>query len=105
MIPQHASSHQIVPMVNLGVMLRGSGRQLKHDDWRNDIGAYFLCIDYTDCTELDKALKKGYPWFLSKVQDGFLKLSDIVPVESVDDPHQLELELKVNNKVSQHDNT
>ena len=82
--------------VELGVMLKGGGKHLRKDDWKNDIGAYFLLLDYSDTHMVKEAIEQGKPWFMAKAQDRFLVLSDIIPVEAIDDPHNVELELKIN---------
>ena len=48
----------------------------------------------------------GQPWFLSKAQDSFLVLSDnVISPEEISDPHNVELELKLNGVTKQHDIT
>ncbi len=74
-------------------------------DWINDIAGYFLLLDYTDSKLLKGAVEKGHPWFFAKAQDNFLVLSDIIPAEQIEDPHNVELELKVNGVTKQKDNT
>jgi 2-keto-4-pentenoate hydratase/2-oxohepta-3-ene-1,7-dioic acid hydratase in catechol pathway len=64
-----------------------------------------LLLDYTDSSMLKESAEKGFPWFIPKAQDRFLVLSDLIPVEEIDDPHNVELELKVNSEVKQRDNT
>ena len=86
-------------------MLKKGGKHHHKEDWINDIGGYFLAIDYTDTTFLNKALSKGQPWFMSKAQDNFLYLSDLIPAEEISDPHNVDIELKVNGQVKQKDNT
>ena len=87
-------------------MLRSGGRHpAKGVDWKDDIGGYFLLIDYTDFDELKKATQKGLPWLMAKGQDGFLCLSDLIPADQIDDPHNVELELKINGETKQKDNT
>jgi len=54
---------------------------------------------------MKQAVTKGAPWFMSKAQDNFLYLSDFIPADAVEDPHNLELELKINSEVRQKDNT
>lgn len=36
---------------------------------------------------------------MAKNQDNFLVLSDPIPAEDIDDPHNVELELKINGQV------
>lgn len=49
--------------------------------------------------------KPGLPWDLSKGQDNFFPVSDLISVKDVKDPYQLELELQINGKVVQKDLT
>jgi 2-keto-4-pentenoate hydratase/2-oxohepta-3-ene-1,7-dioic acid hydratase in catechol pathway len=104
-IPKTAENGQIVHEVELGVMLKKGGYRIPKQDWKDYIGGYFLLLDYTDSLELKEAIAKGGPWLMSKAQDNFLFLSDFIPAEAIDDPHNVELELKINNEVRQKDNT
>ena len=48
-------------------MLKQSiGHNFNKDEWHKAIGAYFLILDYTDTSEMKKAIPKGLPWFQSK---------------------------------------
>ncbi|CDW77327.1 fumarylacetoacetate hydrolase family protein [Stylonychia lemnae] len=105
-IPKLCNNGQVFHEIELGVMLKRGGRHhAKMSDWKEDIGGYFLLIDYTDFDEAKKAMINGLPYFKGKAQDGFLYLSDLIPVEAIDDPHQVELELKINDQVKQKDIT
>ena len=73
--------------------------------WKNSIGGYFLLLDYTDSEQLKDALQNKVPWFLCKTQDNFMVFSDLIAPEKIDDPHNVELELKVNGQIRQKDNT
>ena len=44
-------------------------------------------------------MEKGTPWYFSKTMDGFLYLGDFIEQDKIKDPHNVELELKVNNQV------
>ena len=77
-------------------MLKRGGRFHTKEEWKRNIAGYFLLLDYTDTAFSKRAAEKGEPWFLGKAQDGFLVLSDLIPAEAIDDPHQVELELKIN---------
>ena len=79
-------------------MLKRGGRQFKQSEWRDNIGGYFLLLDYTDTAQVKIATEKGRPWFLGKAQDNFLVLSDFIPAEAIEDPHKVELELKINGQ-------
>jgi acylpyruvate hydrolase len=86
--------------VELGVMLKRGGKHFsKTSDWREDIGAYFLLLDYTDVEETKRAVQNGLPWYIAKNQDNFLYLSDPIDAQEIDDPHNVELELKINGEL------
>ena len=65
-LPKHAQKGDIVYELELGVMLKKGGRNIKRPDYKNHIGAYFLCIDYSDLTLAKEAMAKGQPYFLAK---------------------------------------
>ena len=105
-IPKTCKNGQVFHEVELGVMLKRGGRHHnKLSDWREDIGAYFLLLDYTDVEETKRAVQNGLPWYVAKNQDNFLYLSDPIAAEDIEDPHDVELELKINGEVRQKDNT
>jgi 2-keto-4-pentenoate hydratase/2-oxohepta-3-ene-1,7-dioic acid hydratase in catechol pathway len=55
-IPKHCNNGQVFHEIELGVMLKKGGRHhVKMSDWKEDIGGYFLLIDYTDFDEAKKA--------------------------------------------------
>jgi 2-keto-4-pentenoate hydratase/2-oxohepta-3-ene-1,7-dioic acid hydratase in catechol pathway len=39
------------------------------------------------------------PFFLAKVQDNFLSLSNMIEKEKIQDPYKVELELKINGEL------
>lgn len=46
-----------------------------------------------------------FPWYLAKGQDSFLPISKFISKTDVIDPHNLKLNLFINNEVRQSDNT
>ena len=52
--------------VELAIMLKKGGTNIKLADWRSYIGGYMVAIDYTDTTLLERAKDKGEPWLLAK---------------------------------------
>lgn len=54
-IPKHSKPGDIYHEVELGVMLKKGGADIKRGDWKSYVGAYFLAIDYTDMTEAKRA--------------------------------------------------
>jgi len=58
-IPATAQDGTINYEIELGVMLKRGGKHHHKVDWINDIGGYFLAIDYTDPNQLAKSTKAG----------------------------------------------
>ena len=104
-IPATSGDKDVWHEVELGIMLKRGGKDIKVGDWKEYIGCYFLVIDYTDKAMQNAAKEAGEPWLLAKGQEGFLCLSDSVPFEEVGDPHDIDLELRLNQEVKQSDNT
>ena len=59
----------------------------------------------TDRVRIGNAINSRIPYFTAKAADGFLILGDLLEKEQVEDPHNMELELKINGDVKQQDNT
>ncbi len=53
----------------------------------------------------EEAKKKGLPWDIAKGFDTFLPLAGPVEAGKIQDPHQVELYLRVNGEVKQEDST
>ena len=105
MIPRHCEKNSVKFEAELGVMLKKGGRDIKQEEWRDYVGGYFLALDYTDFNELVSSRSSSLPWLLAKSQDNFLFLSDFIEEQSVQDPHNIEIELKVNDETKQKDLT
>ena len=71
----------------------------------NDRPAYALAIDLTARDVQDEAKKKGLPWTIAKGFDTFCPISEPISKRLIPDPHDVELMLQVNDKVTQSDNT
>ena len=90
--------------VELGVIMNGkSASEVAH--WEERIAAYCLLLDMTNMTQMKEARAKGTPWFIGKVQHGFLVLGDLIPKHIIEDPHNMLLELKKNGEVAMGDLT
>ena len=59
----------------------------------------------TDKIRIGNAIKSKTPFFTGKNQDGFLVLGELLNKDLVKDPHNMELELKINGELRQSDNT
>ncbi|RLF92931.1 acylpyruvase, partial [Thermococci archaeon] len=51
------------------------------------------------------AKSKGYPWSISKGFDTFAPISEVTKKEEIEDPHNLNIKLWVNDKIKQNSNT
>lgn len=58
-----------------------------------------------DFPMIKAAISGGSSWTLSKIQDNFLVLGDLIPKHQIDDPHNCELLLTINGVTKQSDNT
>ena len=58
-----------------------------------------------DKIRIGKAIQTKTPFFTGKSQDGFLILGDLLNKDLIKDPHNMELELKINGELRQKDNT
>ena len=54
---------------------------------------------------LVQATNSKSSWFVGKTMDSFLVLGDLIPKEAIKNPHDCELELRINGEVKQKDNT
>lgn len=69
------------------------------------IDGYTLAIDMTARNVQDAAKKKGLPWSIGKGFDTFLPIGPFIPKSEIEDPYAVELNLKVNDELRQHDLT
>lgn len=53
----------------------------------------------------NEAKKKGLPWDIAKGFDTFLPMSKLIEKSKIQDPHNIQLYLKVNDEVRQNDST
>jgi len=73
--------------------------------WDYAIWGYAIGIDLTARNLQDEVKKQGLPWSAAKGYDTFMPLSTFIPKEKIPDPHDVRLQLQVNGKVVQDDNT
>ena len=100
MIPRELEKNSVIHEVELGMVIGKKAVDLQPSDFQSGyIGGYYLLIDYGYKPALLKAMEKGTPWYFSKTMDGFLYLGDFIEQDKIKDPHNVELELKVNNQV------
>ncbi|CAI2376226.1 unnamed protein product [Moneuplotes crassus] len=94
--PIRVDSHnEVIPEIELGLMISKTAKNIKERRWRDYIGGYFLCLDITDVGELEK---DPQALALCKGQDTHTPLGNFIHAADIDDPHNLTLNLEVNNK-------
>jgi acylpyruvate hydrolase len=93
--------------IELGLVIGKTVRDLNENDssWQSAIEQYVLAIDMTGRNVQEEAKKKGYPWSIAKGFDTFLPLAGPIASSKIEDPHNVELYLKVNGETKQEDNT
>ena len=66
MIPKYAKKGDIVHEIELGVVLKKGGFNIKRPDWKKYIGGYVLLLDYSNVSFVKQAKANGQPWLLGK---------------------------------------
>lgn len=107
LIPKNVIAHHEVELACV------IGKDLKNldpetfgpDEALEAIDGYALAIDMTARNVQDKAKGKGLPWTIGKGFDTFMPLSSFIPKSQITDPYNVELNLKVNDELRQHDLT
>ena len=90
----------------LAVIIGKIGKNIPEDEALNYLAGYTIINDVTARDMQKKDLKNSNPWFRSKSLDTFSPLGPfVVPADEIDDPHNLNIKLKLNNKIRQNANT
>ncbi|WP_138429123.1 fumarylacetoacetate hydrolase family protein [Fodinibius saliphilus] len=100
--PQSNNVHHEVEMV---AVIGKSGKNIPQKNALKYIAGYAIGIDVTARDIQQKAKENSHPWSVAKGFDTFAPLGDVIPAVKLDDPQNIELQLAVNNKVRQSDNT
>lgn len=91
--------------VELGVVIGKSGRDIKPEKWKDYVLGYCIVLDMTARDLQDAAKKNGEPWSMAKGFDTFCPVSRVVERTQVQDPQDLELQLRVNGELRQTGHT
>jgi len=91
--------------VELGVILGKKGKNIQEEHAMSHVLGYLVALDITARDIQSVAKKNAWPWAIAKGFDTFAPLSDAVKKETVPDPLNLILSLKINGVVKQHTNT
>jgi len=102
-IPPYSSSchHE----VELAVLIGRGGRHIPAERAMECIAGYGVALDMT-LRDTQNALKeKGLPWEIAKGFDTSCPLAEFVPASRIDNPHALEITLKINGELRQQGST
>jgi len=91
--------------VELGVVIGRNGRDISESQADSYIAGYALAIDMTARNIQDQVKKKGLPWSAAKGFDTFTPISSFIPKSAIQDPHNINLWLKINGAFKQNGNT
>lgn len=93
--------------VELGVVIGKEGFEIPSEAVFSDgyIAGYCLALDMTARDFQEEAKKKGHPWSIAKGFDTSCPVSDMLPVSSLPNPHDVELWLQVNSVDRQRGST
>lgn len=94
------------PEVELGVVIGRKAKDVSTEEAMSYIAGYTIVNDVTARDIQKRAIEKGYSWFVSKSLDTFCPMGPyLVLTDEIEDPHNLELTLRVDGEVRQHSNT
>jgi 5-carboxymethyl-2-hydroxymuconate isomerase len=91
--------------VELAVLIGRKAWQVAADEAMAYVSGYGIAIDMTLRDTQAMLKEKGYPWELAKGFDTSCPLSNFVPADQINDPHDLAIRLQVNDEVRQDANT
>lgn len=91
--------------VEMTVLIGKSGSKIDMKDAYSYVAGYGVGLDMTLRDIQQEAKTKGLPWALAKGFDTSAPLSDFVPTERIQDPHDLDIQLLVNGQLRQRGNT
>lgn len=102
-IPEYSNDchHEL----ELALLVGKTGKKIEEKEALSYLAGYGVALDLT-LRDLQTELKnKGLPWEIAKGFDTSCPLSDFVTVESVENPNDIRLTLKVNGQLRQQGST
>ncbi|MBN1561008.1 fumarylacetoacetate hydrolase family protein [candidate division KSB1 bacterium] len=92
--------------VELAVVIGKTAFNIPAGEVMGVIAAYTIANDISARAMQKEAAAKGEPWTLCKGMDTFLPIGPyLIPADAVADPHDLDIELTVNDETKQRSNT
>lgn len=89
----------------LAVIIGKGGKNISEEEAYSHIFGYSAFLDITARDLQSHAKSKGHPWSISKGFDTFAPISEVVKKEEIEDPHNLNIKLWVNDRIKQNSNT
>jgi len=91
--------------VELGVVIGKNGKYISNNEAMEYVFGYLIALDITARDIQLEAKKNGWPWSIAKGFDTFTPISNVVLKDTIENPHNLDLKLKVNGNLKQVSNT
>jgi 2-keto-4-pentenoate hydratase/2-oxohepta-3-ene-1,7-dioic acid hydratase in catechol pathway len=98
-------SRELHHEVEMVVVIGKGGKNIPARTAYEHVAGYAVGLDMTLRDVQDQAKRKGLPWSVAKGFDTSAPVSTIVAKELIDDPHNLNISLRVNGQIRQHSNT
>ncbi len=92
--------------IELAVIIGQQASHVKKSKAMQMVAGYSIANDISARALQKKAKEKGHPWTLCKGMDTFLPMGPyVIPADAVVEPHNLDMELTVNNETKQKSTT
>jgi 2-keto-4-pentenoate hydratase/2-oxohepta-3-ene-1,7-dioic acid hydratase in catechol pathway len=104
-IVQPRKSKMLHHEIELGIIIGETGKYITRNNAMGHVLGYLLALDITARDIQGEAKRHGWPWCIAKGFDTFCPISDAVLKESMPNPKNLSLVLKVNGITKQRSNT
>ncbi|KAJ3099086.1 hypothetical protein HDU96_010828 [Phlyctochytrium bullatum] len=101
-IPKGCNVHH---EIELGIVIGKTGRDISPKNFEDYIAGYVLAIDVTARDLQESAKNAGKPWSAAKGFDTFTPVGDFIEKSAIKDVNNLNLWLKVDDRVAQNGNT
>lgn len=101
-----SQAQQVDHEVELAIVISKRGKNIPMEESKKYIFGYTILLDMTARDIQAIAKKKGRPWFAAKGFDSFSPIGPvIVTSDEINNPQNLDLELKLNDELKQKGNT
>ncbi len=100
-----AISSELHHELELVVVIGERMRNVSEEEGMKGVLGYAVGLDMTLRDVQSRAKKRGEPWAVAKGFDTSAPISDVVPKESIPDPHDLHMTLTVNGELRQEGET